>query len=120
MAVAGALEFPPALSHVGAGDNTAHLPFIPHGQLPGDLAAPVQLRQIKGLLIAADLQDGIRGGIDNHMARGNLFLRQFLQNDGAAGTLIADDLVAGAPLQLCHQFRRKPVVREGNERLLSL
>ena len=39
----------------------------------------------KGLFISADLQYGICGRINNHMPRGNFFLRQFFQNLRPAG-----------------------------------
>ena len=47
------------LPSVGPGNHPSNLPFILHGQLPGNFTAPVELLESKGFFISADLQNGI-------------------------------------------------------------
>ena len=117
MAVGGSFEFPPLHTGVRPGNDPPHLPLVPHGQLPGDLAVPVQVFQTHGLLVAADLKDRVGGGIDNEVALPDLLLPQLLQNFGAAGAFVADNLPSGSLLQLPDEFWGKSVVGEGDKGL---
>ncbi len=73
-------ELPRFLPHIGPRNDPSDFPLGFHGQPPGDLAAPVQLLESERLLIAADLQDGIRRCVDNHVPRGDFLRRQFFQD----------------------------------------
>ena len=78
MSVAGTLKLPFFLPHIGSGNDTPYLPFVLHGNFSGDFTAAVQLFKAKGFFISANLQNRIRGGIDNHMARSYFFLCQLI------------------------------------------
>ena len=80
---------------------------------PCDLTAAVQLIQTEGLLVSADLKHRIRRSINDHMAGGDLFLCQFIQDLRSAGALISDHLMTGTLFQFFDQLRRKAMLREG-------
>ena len=110
-------KFPLLLSHIGPGNHPSHLPLILHGQFPGNLAVAIQVLQAHGLLVAANLQHRVRGGIYDQMALLNLFLPQLIQNLRAAGAFVADDFPAAPAGQLLNQLRGKSMLRKGLERL---
>ena len=113
MAVAGAHELSLFLSHIRPRNDTAHAPFFLHGDLPGDLAAPVKLLQAEGLLVAADLQHRVRRCIYDHVAGGDLFFCQLIQDLCTAGALISNDRPAGPFLQFFYKLRRKSRICKG-------
>ena len=109
MAVGGAPELALLHAGIGPGNDASHLPFIPQGQFPGNLAVVIQVVKSHGLLVAAYLKHGISGSIYDQMAFPNLLLRQFIQDFRSAGALVADDFTSGPLLQLVYQFLRKTV-----------
>ena len=115
--VCGADELSFFLSDVRSCNDTADFPLVFHGQLTGNLAVMIQRLQSHRLLVAADLQYGIRRGIDDQFSVFDLALCQLIEDLRSARRLITDDLSAGSFFQLVDQFFRKSVVGERNERL---
>ena len=120
MTVAGSYKFTLLPTHIGSCDHPSYLPLIAHGDLAGDLTAAIQFLKAESLFVAADLQYRVGGSVDDHMAGGNFFFRQFVQNFCAAGTLIADDLSSGTLFQLGYQLRREAGFRKGAERCCDM
>ena len=120
MPVAGTFEFTLFLSHIGSCNDTSHPPFILHGDLSCDFAAPVEICKIKGFFIPADLKYGICRSIYDHGSCGDFFFSQFLDNLCSAGTFISNDSLSASFLQFLYKLRRESMLREGNKGLLRL
>ena len=110
--IACAYKFTALFADIWPRNDTSDFPLVTHRDFSCNLTAAIQLLQIKGLLIAADLQHRIRRGIHNHMPCGNFFLAQLVQNDRAARALVANALVPCLSFQLCNQLRWKTGVRK--------
>ena len=115
MTVSGTLELALLLADVGTGDDTADHPLGLQSDFTSDLAAAVQLVQAEGLFVAADLQNGVGGGVNDHVAGSDLFFSQLVQDLGAGGGLVADDDAAGTCGQFIQQFLGEASLGEGLE-----
>ena len=115
VAVCGTLELALLLANVGTGDDTADHPLRLQGDLTSDLTAAVQLVQTEGLLVAADLQNGVSGGVDDHVAGSDLFFCQLVQDLSAGSALVANDNAAGTGGQLIEQLLGEAGLGEGLE-----
>ena len=74
MAVRSPFELALLPAYIRSGNHAAHLPLVSHRQLPGNLAAAVQLVKSEGLLVSADLKHRIGRGVDDHVSGRDLML----------------------------------------------
>ena len=110
--IAGADEFTLFSPHIRSGDHTPNTPLILHSQFSGNLTTAVEIHQVEGLLIAADLHDRVCRGVHDHGSGLDLLLTQFFDNGRAAGALVANDPLPAALFQFPDQFLREAGLRK--------
>ncbi len=120
VAVAGAHKRTFFLSDIGSCDDAPDLPFVAQCQLSGDFAAVVELFQTESFLIPANLQDGICGGVDDHVPCGDLLLRKLVKDFCAAGALVANDNTPGPRGQFVEEFLGKSRFSKSLERFRNV
>jgi len=114
--VGGADKFALVHSHIRTRDDAPDLPFVLHRDLPRDLAAAVEIVEVEGLFISADLQNGIGGRVDNHLVVVDFLFAELVQDLGAGSRLISDDFLTAFFFEFFNELRREAVFGKGDER----
>jgi hypothetical protein len=92
LAVFGALEGA-GFSDERAGDDAADAQGV--AQAAGDVAIAVEFGDGHDFLVGGDLEDAVGGGVADQRAGLHVFFAEFVEDGGAAGGLVADELAAG-------------------------
>jgi hypothetical protein len=77
----------------GAGDDAADAQGV--AEAAGDVAIAVEFGDGDDVLVGGDLEDAVGGGVADQRAGLDVFFAEFVDDGGAAGGLVADELAAG-------------------------
>ncbi len=108
LAVLGALEGA-GLADEGAGDDAADAQGV--AEAAGDVAVAVQFGDGDDFLVGGDLEDAVGGGVADERSGFEVFGAEFVDDGGAAGGLVADQLAAGFLLEGGDQVGREGVFK---------
>ncbi len=89
----------------GAGDDAADLVFV--AQLSSDFAGLVELLDRHDFFVRGDLENGIGAGIGDPFAGFHVLGAEFVEDDRATGSLVAENLTARALLERLYEVGRE-------------